>query len=419
LIRVCDAIMGTGKTSAAITYINEHPEKRFVFITPYLNEATRIRTSCPNAHFVEPSANIGKFGYSKVKHTAALIQNGRNIATTHQAFRNYSAGMMEDITFNNYTLVVDENVDVLESVSVGRGDMASFIESGRLVEKDGAYYIGDREYEGGKYDSMFEALGSRALIRADMKSGKGSRASESFFYWMLSPELISAFNEVIVLTYMFEGQSLCHMMKLNGLPYEYIGVERTADGGYRFGETGGYIPDYVQTLSSRIHILGNRRMNSIGEMRTALSMNWYKDGGRLEELRTDLYNYFNGVCRECPAGQRMCASFVSFAGRIKGKGYTKSIVPFNLRATNDYRDKTCLAYPVNVFMNASAKVYFYEHGVEVDEDAYALSTMVQWIWRSAIREGGEIDVYIPSLRMRTLLKDWIDTVSKGAAYGAA
>ncbi len=39
MIRVCDAIMGTGKSSAAITYMNEHPnentqECRFCFFIP-------------------------------------------------------------------------------------------------------------------------------------------------------------------------------------------------------------------------------------------------------------------------------------------------------------------------------------------------------------------------------------------------
>ena len=39
MIQVCDAIMGTGKSSAAITYMNEHKEEKFIYITPYLEEA--------------------------------------------------------------------------------------------------------------------------------------------------------------------------------------------------------------------------------------------------------------------------------------------------------------------------------------------------------------------------------------------
>ena len=52
MVKVCDAIMGTGKSSAAITYMNDHPEKKFIYITPYLEEATRIATSCSRLHFI-------------------------------------------------------------------------------------------------------------------------------------------------------------------------------------------------------------------------------------------------------------------------------------------------------------------------------------------------------------------------------
>ena len=34
MVRVCDAVMGTGKSSAAITYINEHPKEKFIYIFP-------------------------------------------------------------------------------------------------------------------------------------------------------------------------------------------------------------------------------------------------------------------------------------------------------------------------------------------------------------------------------------------------
>lgn len=44
----------------------------------------------------------------------------------------------------------------------------------------------------------------------------------------------------------------------------------------------------------------------------------------------------------------------------------------------------------------------------VDEDAYALSEMLQWIWRSSIRDGKPINIYIPSKRMRTLLMNWLE-----------
>ena len=100
---------------------------------------------------------------------------------------------------------------------------------------------------------------------------------------------------------------------------------------------------------------------------------------------------------------------------LTGKGYTNGFLSYNIRATNEYRKRTCLAYCVNVFFNPFMKNYFLAYGVEVQEDVYALSEMIQWIWRSAIRDGEEIWVYIPSNRMRSLLENWLDDLANGGS----
>ena len=67
-----------------------------------------------------------------------------------------------------------------------------------------------------------------------------------------------------------------------------------------------------------------------------------------------------------------------------------------------------MAYCVNYFLNPLIKNYFITFGVRIEEDKCALSEMLQWIWRSAIREGKDITIYVPSMRMRTLLLDWME-----------
>ena len=70
-----------------------------------------------------------------------------------------------------------------------------------------------------------------------------------------------------------------------------------------------------------------------------------------------------------------------------------------------------MAYIANRYMDPVIKNFFVQHNIDVDEDGYALSEMLQFIWRSAIRQGKEIWIYIPSIRMRTLLIDWINNES--------
>ena len=68
---------------------------------------------------------------------------------------------------------------------------------------------------------------------------------------------------------------------------------------------------------------------------------------------------------------------------------------------------------VNRFMDPNISKMFCMEKVAVNNDSFALSEMLQWIWRSAIRDGKEINLYIPSRRMRDLLTGWMDSVSEG------
>lgn len=58
--------------------------------------------------------------------------------------------------------------------------------------------------------------------------------------------------------------------------------------------------------------------------------------------------------------------------------------------------------------NPMVKQFFVNNGVDVNEEGYALSEMLQWIWRSAIRNNEPINIYIPSSRMRNILEEWLD-----------
>ena len=416
MIKVCDSIMGSGKSQSSIAYMNERPDQKFIYITPYLDEAERIKKGCPDLHFVEPSNTQKKYGFSKITHTAALIAEGKNITTTHQAFKSYTSSMLDDIKRYGYTLIVDENVEVLERYDVHPGDLQMVVDAGYVKLEDDVYSIANKDYHGVILSDMFALLKSRDLLR--VKSDKKSKGDE-LYYWALPPDLITSFRDVFILTYLFEGQSLHHFLKIYDLEYERIGIERTEDGGYRFGKYPGYVPEYVAHLKDKIQILDHEKLNAIGDEYYALSLAWFNRGGEpVKQLKNNVSNCFNNVWRDIPASRRMWGTYKSAYNQLKGKGYAKAYTTFNMRATNKYRSKDALAYPTNTFMNVGEKFLYQKHGIEVDEDLYAVSIIVQWIWRSAIRDGGSVMIYVPSRRMRTLLLRWIDSVSKGESMSA-
>ena len=95
-----------------------------------------------------------------------------------------------------------------------------------------------------------------------------------------------------------------------------------------------------------------------------------------------------------------------------GGRYRGSFLSLTARATNRYRDRTVVAYIANRFIDPNVLKFFADEGITIDTDEFALSEMLQFIWRSAIRDGKKITVYIPSKRMRELLIAWINQMSK-------
>lgn len=410
MVRVCDAIMGSGKTSATIGYINAHPEKKFLYITPYLPEAERIKNNCPQADFVEPSDRIPEFLFSKAMHTLGLIQQGRNITSTHQCLMYYTPETIKLLKENGYCIIIDEEVTVLQAdKQIAYSDIQLAIDAGYVYEAaPDEYRRTDKPYDGGVFSHMFRLMASRPLVY------NKSKQNGCVWYWLFSKELLEAVDDVFVLTYLFKNSEMDLFMQINNIPYVNIGIRRTEGGGYIFSDKPEYVPDYVYRLKDMIHIDDGQRINSVGDMKHALSMNWYKsktDG--VNQVRRNLMNYFQKRSGGIPAQERMCGTYKEYWGRIRGKGYWNSSVVFNAKATNQFSHCRALAYPINLFANGDIVHYYASKGVIFDNDHYALSTMIQWIWRSAIRNGEEISLYLPSKRMRDLLTEWIEKTSKG------
>lgn len=400
--------MGTGKSSAAINYMNTHPENKYIYITPYLSESRRICRECKDLKFVEPSNKLKEFKFKKSVHTGELIKEGRNISTTHQAFRGYTTETLDNIKKQGYTLIIDENVEILEKFSYHPTDLQIAVNAGYIKEENGIYTLARDDYDGKALKEMIYLLKSRELIRiTDVNKGY-------MYFWALTPELLTSFNDVYILTYLFKGQSLKYFMDIYSLSYTYIGIQKTDDGKYEFGEYQGYTPEYTKDIRSKLKILNNPKMNEVGDEYYSLSMSWYdKKDKEVNKLRKNINNYYNNIWRDVPSDKRMWGTYKGDMSKVKGKGYTKAFVTFNTKATNQYKDKDCLVYVSNIFMNVSEKKFYKKHGIKIDEDTYALSVMLQWIWRSAIREGGTVNLYIPSKRMRTLLENWMEEVSGG------
>lgn len=368
--------MGSGKTSSTISYINAHPEKRFIYITPYLPEAERIKDGCPAANFVEPSKKLPQYGFSKSAHTPALIEEGRNIASTHQAMLYYTDETITALREQNYTVIIDEDVAVFQKdKAISYGDVEMAKEAGYIREvapNEFELTAKASEYEGGNFSHIFRVMKSRNLIC--IKKGK----KFATHYWIFPKKLFESVNEVIILTYLFNRSEMDMFFHMNGIEYTYIGIQRTPDSGYTFADNPDYVPEYVSRLDEMITIETGERINRIGDTKTALSMSWFQTAKdeQLDQVRKNLCNYFRFRVGRGTPSERMCGTYKKYWGRIRAKGFWNSDVVFSQKSSNEFRNRTVLAYPVNLFVNGDTVRFYAEHGESFDNDRYALSIML-------------------------------------------
>ena len=408
-VYVVDMIMGSGKSSAAINYMNQNRRgNKFLYVTPFLTEVARVKEKCPELHFIEPEMRFGRGKLSDIKW---LLSKGRNIATTHVLFSMFTAEIIDICRSKGYILIMDEVANVITEYKIGTEDRATLLEKYAYVDKDTGivHWREDKaDYDEEKYQTEKRLCDLQALA---------CYGDSGITMWLLPIECFNAFEKVYILTYLFKGQIQRYYYDFFKLPYEYLYVKGDTLDEYAF--TSEKQEQRIKyDYKSLIHICDNEKLNKIGELEYDLSKTWFnRNAGNktvLPQLKKNMFNFFHNIMHS-NTNNNIWTTFKDYQDDLSGKGYAKGFLPSNSRATNAYKDRTCVAYCLNKYINSIVKIFFNGKGVKTDEDTYAVSEMLQFIWRSAIREGNEIWVYIPSKRMRNLLIKWIEEnpISKG------
>ena len=243
--------------------------------------------------------------------------------------------------------------------------------------------------------------------------------NDTFLLWQVPPELFKAFKKVYVLTYMFEASILHYYFRMYGIDYEKKavmyenGVYSLAD--YKEADTRKY-QELIKIFDGPINYNFYQKTNG-------LSKSWFnspRSAGDIKQLKNNMNNFFRNI-NKAKKDEIMWTTFKDVARKLQGRGYSyvdvekypdkkkdACFVPCNARATNAYSQRHVLAYCVNRYMHPELSDLFAQNGITVDEEKYALSEMLQWIWRSSIRNGEPVKIYIPSKRMRVLLYEWLD-----------
>lgn len=396
-VTIVDAPCGYGKSTWAINYMNDNMFERFIYITPFLDELKRVIKSCDRRKFKQPNERLGKG--SKTNHFYKMLDSGVNICSTHSLFKNISKDIIEEIQKQEYILILDEVFDVVENLNVSKHDINMLINEGIIsVDEKSKVHWEKNEY-----------IGKFISLKNPIENGDVYLYSNTMILWTFPASIFKAFKKVYVLTYMFDAQIQRYYYDLNNIKYEYQSVElKGIEEEKRIYELIDYKEIYGAEYKELINIYEGK-LNDIGEDEYALSKSWYDKANKKELmkiLKNNVVNYYIHIIKSKSA-QNLWTTFKDYKTQCQGKGYTKGYLSCNARATNDYKDRNSLAYLCNRYYNPVIKNFFIERGVNIDEDQWALSELVQWIYRSAIREKNPINIYLPSNRMRSLLNEWL------------
>ena len=390
MIKVIDSIMGSGKTIWAINYMNANPQRRFIYITPYLKETERIVEKCPELQIKQPNDEI-----TKQASFLQMLKAGENMAISHELFmrQEWSDTAQECIREYGYTLILDEVLEVVKAVQLSKADHQMLLETQKIVvSDDGSVKWMDRAYKG-KFEPMKRMANSGTLIQTEDKA----------VLWIMPVDTLRVFSQIYVLTFMFRGSHMRHYLDLHSLSYQMYYVENRTlyEGIQNLAAEKNRIKGLLDIYEGPLNVLG--------EKVNAFSKNWWRNKRvcDISAVRNDVYKYLRYIC-DAKSAECMWSVFADMKKKCSPNGFANGFCTCNARATNMYSNRKYLVYLLNVYENPEVVKWFAGYGIKVDQEAFALSQLVQWIWRSAIRNGEVVKLYLPSARMRRILREWLE-----------
>lgn len=388
-----------------------------MYVSPMLSEVEeRVPNELESLGFVFPTMEYDPEESSSSKSYSLLkkLKNRDNVAFSHSLFTDLTKAHLEEVRQGEYTLIIDEEVSFI-SAYVGkykREDVITLLDNdwveiqeenkGRVVWKD------DNIQEKSQYHHFKEMC--------DMGQLFCSKGERMMLVTQLPMDLLSHSKETILITYMFEYSVMYSFLKLRGVKFEplqsvYNDIQLLQDE-----------EEWKRAARSLITISSTPNTEKVKKNRW-LSKSWYDSNATREQLdevgraidsvfrrydherilytmpKQSAHRWMLGSSRK--VRNNRCAIH---RNTKVGEGY---FLYSGARASNDYIHKDVAIHAYNRFPNLSVKAYLQDYGGDIDDDMFALSEMVQWVWRTGVRRGHPIHLFFLSQRMEDIFSSWL------------
>jgi hypothetical protein len=397
-ITIKDYPCGSGKTTSMIDSFKQ--EEKYLVILPYLTEVDRVIADALNITFVQPSAE-DNIHNTKTESLKELLLTGCNIATTHSMYERLvplaEAGLLED-----YNIIIDEVPEVVQSVS--SKSKTSIIEiyiKGGFIEVEDTGLVSATDKWREKKEEVADTLSNKILTYAE--TGCLYLLGEHMFVWAMPSKLLTSGKSVTIMTFKAEGSLLVSYMNKLSLPHI---IERDKHKEYAFREQAADLINLEDIPSiSKLKLSHTGQQEGMGSAVYCSKLSGGLKNLRARQLRgLDLSNVL-----------LTCKKDAWFKDNGKAGVFAQSSKMFEntnwiantTRGTNEYAHCSHLIYLYDQHINPLVARWLNNNSRYFD-DAYALTELIQWVWRSRIRRGEPITLYLPAPRMRGILIDWLE-----------
>lgn len=412
-VEVLDALMGSGKTHAIITYMSEHQDRPWLYISPMLEEVDgRVPLRAEELGFnlyVPQEDDL----HTKSENCLKALQQGLNVCCTHNLMYKFTTAHLGAIKQLGYRVVSDEELNLINGHGTKKEDI-EFLTSNNLIkvnEESGAVEFLDK-------NMSLEARYGDIKAKADLGMLYAAKNSLRFMVVQLSPKIIDCADRFILLTYNYKDSLMETFLKMHG--YEYK----------QFNEVKLFKTDeeIKKDLLERIEFISTPGVKKIqSNKQYTLSKSWWVSATK--EQRKEISNCIRNCMSK--AGVKKDKLFYTAPKDyvVPSKGFetkwignepildengnvlenTRTFIACNARSTNKYADKELAVQAYNLFPNQAVVAFMHGQGYKVNSDVFALNMMLQWLFRGCIRkkEDTKMKVAILNSRMNTLFKEWL------------
>ena len=388
-VKFIDRPCGTGKTTRMINSFC--PTEQYLVVVPTLSEVQRVLRDS-RVPFTEPDDKL--YG-TKMAHFEKLVAEGENIVTTHKLL---DAVDIRSVDLADYNLFIDEVFDVIENVhgpsneawdAVYIRDRYATVDSAGQVTPTDKWRVKPKQLDPTIRFDLFRAA----------EAGRLHKTDNGYFVDVVTPDLFTKPKQTTVHTYLAEVSLMAAYLKKHDVPF-VVDKDHSLD---------------MRQRAKAQHLLSIHQISALENISMSHTKQGLMRGRQAATVSAALKNLRSRSLRGVEAKDIMITcrkdKWLDQNDNPKGafayqsKLTAASWIAKTTKGSNEYRHCTHAVYLSK--LNLSPNIIDYLGIDKQFEKDWAVSELIQWLYRTGLRDGKKVELHLASSHMKCLLEDWL------------